>query len=143
MFLHIVSKRQKFQHLVLVILSIKICGSSLNFYESLNKQRWKNLSHFDKIDEFQAQIQNISLKHLLFNNHDVADNEGRKKQLPLEHFLDSTELLKKITEQLGLYITFETADLLDILYTTIGNNIEVNLNKSLLYIPIFIPNAQN
>ena len=44
------------------------------------------LSHFDKIDESPAQIQNASLKHLLVNNHDVAASQGKmKEQLPLEH----------------------------------------------------------
>ena len=43
------------------------------------------LSHFDKIDESEAQLKKFSLKQLLTNNYDVAVNEGKiRKQLPHE-----------------------------------------------------------
>ena len=46
------------------------------------------LSHFDKIDESESQSGNASLKNLLINNHDIADNEEKiLGQLSLEHIL--------------------------------------------------------
>ena len=73
------------------------------------------LSHFDKIDESQAQIEKLSLKHLLINNHDIAANKNKIKiQLPLENKFGFCETFKKLTKQLGLHLTFKTADLLDI-----------------------------
>ena len=44
------------------------------------------LTHFDKMDETEAEINNTSLHHHLVNNHYVAANEEKTKgQLPLEH----------------------------------------------------------
>ena len=37
------------------------------------------LSHFDEIDETQAQIKNTSLKFTLVNNHDIAEIKSRTK----------------------------------------------------------------
>ena len=41
-----------------------------------------------------------------------------------------------------MHRTFETADLQDIIYTTLVDNIKVNFDKLFLYVPIFIPDAQ-
>ena len=37
------------------------------------------LSHFDKIDECQVEMDHKSLNHLLVNNDDVAANKGKTK----------------------------------------------------------------
>ena len=45
------------------------------------------LSHFNKIDESQAEINSKSPKHLLVDSHDIAANKRiMKGQLPREHF---------------------------------------------------------
>ena len=55
------------------------------------------LSHFDKIDETQDEIGKTSIKHLLFNNYDIAVNEGKiEGKLPLEHIFGFCRTLKKI-----------------------------------------------
>ena len=57
------------------------------------------LSHFDKIDESQAQMENTSLEHLLFNILDEAANERKFKglHLPLlKKFLGFAKLFKKL-----------------------------------------------
>ena len=61
------------------------------------------LSHFDKIDESQAEINNTSLKHLLVNKHDIAANQGKIiGHLPFEQILnkhlDLVECLKKLLD---------------------------------------------
>ena len=38
------------------------------------------ISHLDKIDESEAEINNTSLKHVLINNHDIAANKGKIKR---------------------------------------------------------------
>ena len=89
------------------------------------------LSHFDKIDESQAKIGNTSLKHLLINNHDVAFNKGKLKgQIPLEHKIGLCRTFKKMTKQLRFHLAFETADLQDIIYTTLGVDIKVIFDKN-------------
>ena len=60
------------------------------------------LSHFDKTDESQAQIQNASLKHLLLIKHNVAVNKRKiKGHLPFEHDFGFCQTFKKITKKLG------------------------------------------
>ena len=45
------------------------------------------LSHFDKIDEPEEEIENTSLHHHLVKNHDQPAGRGKiKGVLPLEHF---------------------------------------------------------
>ena len=101
------------------------------------------LSHFDKNDESEDQIVNTSPHHRLINNHDVAANKGKiKGQLPLEYVFGFCRTFKKITKQLGFHLTFKTADPLDIIYASLGDDGKVNFEKLFLYVPIFLPDAQ-
>ena len=44
------------------------------------------ISHFDKIDEIEVEFNNTLLKHLHVNNHDIAADKRKTKNLvPLEH----------------------------------------------------------
>ena len=57
-------------------------------------------------------------------------------------FLDSVELLKKITKHLWFHLNFKTVDLQDISYTTLIDDIKINFDKFFFYVPIFILDAQ-
>ena len=110
---------------------------------SLTSKDGDLLSHFDKIDELEGEIENTSLHHHLINNHDVAVNKGKfKGQLSLGHIFVFCETFKKITKHLGFHVTFKTADLQDIIYATVGDNIKINFDKLFLFVPKFIPDAQ-
>ena len=101
------------------------------------------LSQFDKIDESEAEIENTSLHHNLINNHDLAANKGKIKGVfPLENIFGFCKTFEKVTKQLGFNLTWKTADLQDIIYTTLGDDFKVNFNKLFLFMPIFIPDAQ-
>ena len=55
------------------------------------------LSHFDKIDESEAEIEKTSLHHHLVNNHDVDANKGKiKAYYHLKINLDFVKLLKRL-----------------------------------------------
>ena len=56
--------------------------------------------------------------------------------------MDFVEHLKKYIKQLGFNLTLNAADLQDIIYTTLGDDIEVNFDNLLLFVPIFIPDAK-
>ena len=100
------------------------------------------LSQFDKIDESEAQSENATLKHLPINKHDVAANKDKiRGNPPLEHIFGFCKTFKK-TKQLGSHLTFKTADLQDNIYITLGDDIIVNFDKIILYVPNFIPDAQ-
>ena len=100
-------------------------------------------SHFEKIDESETEIEITSLHHHLNSNHELAANKRKiKGYLPLEHIFRFCKTFKKITKQSGFHLTFKTADLQDIIYTTLGENIKVNFDKLFLFVPILLPDAQ-
>ena len=99
------------------------------------------LSHFDEIDESEAEVENTSLHHHLFKN--LTSNKGKiKGVLPLEHFFGFCKTFENVTEPLGFHLTLITTDLPVIVYTTVGDNIKVNFNKLFLFVTILIPDAQ-
>ena len=51
------------------------------------------------------------------------------------------ELLKNL-KQLGFDLTFKTADLQEIIHTTLANNDTVKIYNLFLYVPIFFPDAE-
>ena len=108
------------------------------------------LSQFDNIDEklgadehaTTAIIQDTSLHKMLITNHENDPNRGKiKGQLPLEHIFGFCKTFKKVTKNLGFRITFKTANLQDIIYTTIADAtpINVTINSLYLFIPLLIP----
>ena len=48
------------------------CGQISTNVRLLKSEPGDLLPHFDKIHESEARMQNISVKHLLIDNHDVA-----------------------------------------------------------------------
>ena len=67
-----------------------------------------------------------------------------KGQLPLEHIFGFCKTFKKVTKNLGFRITFKTASLLDIIYTTIaaGTRINFTINSLFLFVPFLIPTTE-
>ena len=97
------------------------------------------MSYFDKIDE--TQIDNTSLKQKLITNHVAADKGKIVGQLPLEHIFGVCKIFKKITKGLGFQLTFKTANLQDLLFTTIVPDINVTIKSVNLFDPTLIPDA--
>ena len=79
---------------------------------------------------------------MLINNHDLANRGKIKGQLPLEHIFGFCKSFKKITKNLGFHIKFRTADLQDIIFTSVEDNINVAINRLYLYVPTLIPNTE-
>ena len=102
------------------------------------------LSQFDNINEGNgdADFDSTSLKKMLINNQDLANKGKIKGQLPLEHIFGFCKSFKKITKNLGFHIKFRTADLQDIIFTSIADNINVTINNLYLYVPTLIPNIE-
>ena len=106
------------------------------------------LSQFDNINEGNgdADFNSTSLKKMLIDNHDIAGQEAIKGkikgQLELENIFGFCKSFKKITKNLGFHIIFRTADLQDIIFTSIGDNINVTINRLYLYVPTFTPNTE-
>ena len=121
----------------------KYVGQVLTNMRALTSKDGDLLSHFDKIDESEGEIENTSLHHHFIINPDLPANKGRiKGALPPEFFFGFCKTFKKITKQLGFHLTLKTADHQDIIYTTLCDNIILNFDKFFLFVPIFIPDAQ-
>ena len=99
-------------------------------------------SCFDKNGENALNYKNVS-ERILINNHATPANKGKiKGQLALEHIFGFCKTFKKITKNLGFHITFKTADLQDIIFTTIATDIIVTINSLYLFAPVLIPNSE-
>ena len=82
---------------------------------------------------------------MLISNHEADASRGKiKGQLPLEHIFGFCKTFKKVTKTLGFRITFKTANLQDIIYTTIaaGTQINVTINSLCLFVPFLIPTTE-
>ena len=105
------------------------------------------LSQFDNISEgnTDADFESTSLKNMLIDNHDNDADRGKiKAQLPLEHIFEFCKSFKKVTKNLGFEITFKTANLQNIIYTSIaaGTQINATINSLYLYVPFLIPSTE-
>ena len=111
------------------------------------------LSQFDNINEeigvneaaTSDNIRSTSLNKMLIANHENDPNRGKiKGQLPLEQIFGFCKTFKKVTKNLGFRITFKTANLQDIIYTTIADAtpINVTINSFYLFIPFLIPTTE-
>ena len=98
-------------------------------------------SCFDKSAESALNDNNL-LKRILINNHIDANKGKYRGKVELEHIFGLCKTFKKITKNLGFHLTFETANLQDILFTTIATDVNVTINNLYLYVPILIPNTQ-
>ena len=99
------------------------------------------LSCFDEIN--QNKIDNTSSKRILSNNHELDATKGKiKGYLKSGHLFGFCKTFNKITKIQGFDITFKTADLKHIIYTTIGDAINTTINNLCLYVPVFPPSAE-
>ena len=80
----------------------KFCGPILNIIRALTSKVGNLLSHFDKIDESEAKIENTTLHHHLINNDNVAANKVKSiGQLPPEHICGFSKVSKRILNNYG------------------------------------------
>ena len=64
---------------------------------------------------------------MLIQNHEAANRGIIKGHLPLQHLFGFCKSFTKVTKNLGFRITFKTANLQDIFYTTIADAIQINI----------------
>ena len=100
-------------------------------------------SYFGKIEGSQDGIKGSSLIKILIDNHEeVGKREKVKGQLPSEHFVRFCRTFEKITKNLGYHLNLKTADLPDLIYTTIGVDNNITIICLHLYVPILIPDPE-
>ena len=104
----------------------------------LSSKDGNSLSYFDRINETQAETNNISLKHMFTDNHEEVNRGKIKGQLSLEHMFGFCRTFKKITKNLSFNITLKTANLQDIIPSTIGDANNIEINFLCLFLPLYI-----
>ena len=111
------------------------------------------LSRFDNINEndipllerladLQPQNRDTPHQKLLIDNH-TDPNKGKiRGYLNLENIFGFGKTFKKVTKNLGFHLIFKTADLQDILDTSMADDINVTIKSLYLYIPNLIPSVE-
>ena len=126
----------------------KYCGQVSTLMRVLFSKDGDLLSQFDNINEGDgiADFDSTSLKKTLIDNHDIVGQEANKGkikgQIAIENIFGFCKSFKKITKNLGFHIIFRTADLQDIIFTSIGDNINVTINSLYLFVPTFTPSTE-
>ena len=130
----------------------KYCGQISTIMRLVSSRDGDLLSQFDNINEeidsdeaaTSDNIRSISLNKMLITNHENANRGKLKGQLPLEHIFGFCKTFKKVTKNLGFRIKFKTANLQDIIYTTIAaaTPINVTINNLYLFVPFLIPTTE-
>ena len=101
------------------------------------------ISQFDNINEeidadepaTSNNIRITSLNKMLITNLEENANRGNiKGQLFLEHIFGFCKTFEMVTKNLGFRITFKTANLQDIIYTTIADATPINVTINSLYL---------
>ena len=120
---------------------VKFLGQVSTIMRDLTSKDGDLLSYFDNINhtDENTSMNNISLNVRLINSHSVEVNRGKiKGQLALEHLFVFCKTFKKITKNLGFHLNFKTADLQNIIFTSIASDIDVTINSLYLYVPLLI-----
>ena len=123
----------------------KDCGQVSTIMRVLFSKDADLLSQFDNINEGNgnADFNSTSLKNMLIDNHNVEVNKGKiKGHLALENIFGFCKSFKKFTKNLGFHKIFRTADLQDIIYTSIADNINVTINSLYLFVPTLTPSTE-
>ena len=108
------------------------------------------LSQFDNINEndipileqladLPPQIKDRSQQKMLINNHTDANKGERTEYMYLEVIFRFYKTFKKVTKNFSFHIMLKTADLQDIIYTSMADDINVTINNLYLWIQILLP----
>ena len=131
----------------------KLCGQVSTFLRVISNKDGVLLSQFDNINESDIsvleiladlphQIRDSPQQETLIINHTDANKSKIKGYLYLEDVFRFCGTFKKVTRNLGLHLTFKKADLQDVIYTSMANDINVTINNLYLFMPNLIPSAE-
>ena len=131
----------------------KFCGQISTIMKVLSNKDDDLLSQFGNINEndipllerladLPPQIRSTPQQKMLIDNHTDATKGKIKGYLYLEDIFGFCKTFKKVTKNLGFHLLFKTANLQDIIYTSMEDDINVTINSMYLYIPNLIPSVE-
>ena len=96
----------------------------------------------ERLADLPPQIRSTPHEKMLIDNHIDANKGKIKGYFYLEHISGFCETFKKVTKNLGFHFLFRTANLQDIIYTSIDDDINVTIKRLYLYKPNLIPSTE-
>ena len=96
----------------------------------------------ERLADLPPQIRFITHQRMLIDNHTDANKGKIKGYLYLEDIFGFCKTFKKVTNNLGFHLTFNTNDLQNIIYSSMADDINVTIDNLYLYVPNLIPNVE-
>ena len=96
----------------------------------------------ERLADLPPQIRSTPHQKMLIDNHLDANKGKIKGYLYLEDIFGFCKTFKKVTKNLGFHIMFKTANLQDIIYTSMADDIDVTINSLYLFVPNLIPSVE-
>ena len=131
----------------------KFCGPVFTIMKVISSEGGDLLSQNDNINEndipvlerladLPHQFQSTTHQKMLINNHTDANQGNINGYLYLEDIFGFCKSFKKETKNLGFHLLFKTANFQDIIYTSMGHDINVTINNLYLYILNLNPSVE-
>ena len=131
----------------------KFCGQISTIMRAISNKDGDLLSQFDNINEndipffnrladLLVQIRETPHQKMLINNPTDANKGKIKGNFYLEDIFGFCKTFKKVTENLGLHLSFEPNDLQNIIYTSMTDELNMTINDLYLYVPNLIPSVE-
>ena len=131
----------------------KFCGQVSNIMKVISNKDDDLLPQFGDINEnnipllgrltdLPPQIRSTPHQKMLIDYHTDANKGKIKGYLYLEEIFGFCKTFKKVTKNLGFILMFKTANLQDIIYTSMDDDINVTINSLYLHIPNLITSVE-
>ena len=131
----------------------KFCGQISTIMKVISNKDGDLLSQFGNINEndipllerlvdLPKQIRDTPHQKMLIDNHTDANKGKIKGYSYFEDIFGFCKTFEKVTKNLGFHLLFKTANLQDIIYTSMADVINVTINSLYLYIPNLIPSIE-
>ena len=105
-------------------------GELLSQFDNTNEN---DIPILNRLADLPVQIQSTPHQKMLINNHTDADKGKIKGYFNLEDIFGFCKSFKKVNTNLNFHFMLKTANLQDIIYTSMADDIIVN-NKICIYL---------
>ena len=114
-------------------------GDLSSQFDNINEN---DITVLERLADLPPQIRSTLYQKMLINNHTDASKGKINGYLYLQDIFGFCKSFKKVTKNLGFHLILKTADLQDIIYTSMTDDINVINNNMCLYVPNLIPSVE-
>ena len=101
-----------------------------------------DIPFLERLANLPPQIRSTPHQKMLIDNHTDPNKRKIEGYLHLEDIFGFCKTFKKVTKNLGFHLMFTTANLQDIIYTSMADDIDVTINSLYLFVPNLIPSVE-